>query len=211
MTIAKGELHGRPIEAEVLNFGNWFGKTWLVELGGSYTPLFLAIEADSMSDAIDELSDSKYGHQIHVAEEDLGDYPEDSRHYDGQGRVIDLDHVMVYGKENCERPWPCLIYKDEPFVNLTGTDIKVGNRIIVAQNTLPVNMERSFTTEEDGVEIVHEYCDDEVPDPREGIYFIVPRELSLQYPQRGDLIYPREPKLLTDSNIIECRSLGKAV
>ena len=64
-----------------------------MELGGCYTPLFLVVEADSMTDAIDELSDNKtYGHQIHVPDEDLGDYPEDDRHYDGNGRVIDLDY-----------------------------------------------------------------------------------------------------------------------
>ena len=68
----------------VLNPDGWFGKTWLLELGGSYTPLFLVVEADTISDAIDELSDNEtYGHQIHVPDEDLGDYPEDDRHYDG--------------------------------------------------------------------------------------------------------------------------------
>ena len=39
----------------VLNPDGWFGKTWLLELGGCYTPLFLVVEADSLSDAIDEL------------------------------------------------------------------------------------------------------------------------------------------------------------
>ena len=68
----------------VINPDGWFGKTWLLELGGSYTPLFLVVEADTISDAIDELSDNEtYGHQIHVPDEDLGDYPEDDRHYDG--------------------------------------------------------------------------------------------------------------------------------
>ena len=30
----------------VLNPGDWFGKTWLLEIGGSYWPLFLIVEAD---------------------------------------------------------------------------------------------------------------------------------------------------------------------
>ncbi len=61
------ELTGIP----VLNPGGWFGKTWLMELGGSYSPLFLVVEADSVSDAIDELNDSEtYGHQIHLPDED---------------------------------------------------------------------------------------------------------------------------------------------
>jgi hypothetical protein len=97
------DLHDLP----VINPGGWWGKTWLIEVGGSYTPLFLVVEADNVSDAIDELSDDEtYGHQIHVPEEDLGDYPEDDRHYDGSGRVIDLDHLMIHGREGCDLPYP---------------------------------------------------------------------------------------------------------
>jgi hypothetical protein len=100
-------------EIPVLNAGGWFGKTWLLELGGSYTPLFLVVEADTVSDAIDELSDNEtYGHQIHVPDEDLGDYPEDDRHYDGCGRVIDLDHLMVYGEERKDVPFPVKYHGD---------------------------------------------------------------------------------------------------
>jgi hypothetical protein len=98
----------------VLNPDGWFGKTWLLELGGSYTSLFLIVEADSISDAIDELSDNEtYGHQIHVLDSDLGDYPEDDRHYDGSGRVIDLDHLMIHGKERSEEPYPVKYHGDE--------------------------------------------------------------------------------------------------
>lgn len=91
----------------VINPGGWFGKAWLVEIGGSYTPLFLVVEADTISDVIDELSDDPtFGPQIHVSEGDLGDYPEDDCHYDGSVRVIDLDHVMIHGREGCDLPMP---------------------------------------------------------------------------------------------------------
>lgn len=101
-------LNGHDLtDIPVLNPGNWFGKAWLVEIGGSYTPLFLVVEADTVSDAIDELSDDKtYGHQLHVPDSDLGDYPEDDRHYDGSGRVIDLDHLMIHGQERTDLPYP---------------------------------------------------------------------------------------------------------
>lgn len=93
-------------DISVINPGGWFGKAWLVEIGGSYTPLFLVVEADSVSDAIDELSDDPtYGPQIHVSDDDLGDYPEDERRYDGSGRVIDLDWVQVHGREGCDLPY----------------------------------------------------------------------------------------------------------
>jgi hypothetical protein len=98
----------------VLNPGGWFGKCWLLELGGSYTPLFLVVEADSVSDAIDELSDNEsFGHQIHVTDSDLGDYPENDRHYDGSGRVIDLDHLLVHGQERSEIPFLVKYHGDD--------------------------------------------------------------------------------------------------
>ena len=59
MTItARGNLNGHDLtDVPVLNPGDWFGKAWLVEIGGSYSSLYLIVEADSMSDAIDELAD----------------------------------------------------------------------------------------------------------------------------------------------------------
>ena len=101
------------IEIPVINPGNWFGTTWLLELGGSYTSLFLIVEAKSMEDAIDELSDNEtYGHQIQVPDEDLGDYPEDSRYYNGSGRVLDLDHLLIHGQERTDVPFPVKYHGD---------------------------------------------------------------------------------------------------
>lgn len=106
---ASATFHGRELnDIPVLNPGDWFGKTWLLEIGGSYWPLFLIVEADSASDAIDELADhEKYGHHIVVAEADLGDYPEDDRHYGPSGQVVDLDHLMIHGMEKNDVPFPC--------------------------------------------------------------------------------------------------------
>jgi hypothetical protein len=114
MITASCKFHDHDLSnIPVINPGGWFGKTWLLELGGSYTPFFLVIEADTLSDAIDELSDNEtYGHQIHVPDEDLTDYPEDSRHYDGSGRVIDLDHLMIYGEERKDVPFPVQYHGD---------------------------------------------------------------------------------------------------
>ena len=111
---AKAVFNGHELnDIPVLNPGDWFGKCWLVEIGGSYWPLFLVVEADSVSDAIDELADNeKYGHQIVVAEEDLGDYPEDDRHYGPSGQVLDLDHLLVHGQEGAECPFPCRYFGD---------------------------------------------------------------------------------------------------
>lgn len=112
---ARGQLGGHDIDAPVLNPGAWFGRTWLLELGGSYTPLFLVVEAESMQDAIDELSDNeKYGHQIHVEDEYLSDYPEDDRQYDSSGRVIDTQWLAIHGDETPRHPkrmaWQCVYH-----------------------------------------------------------------------------------------------------
>ena len=109
---ANGTFHSHELkDMPVINPGDWFGKTWLIEIGGSYSPFFLIVEADSMSDAIDELADhEKYGHNIIVEEADLGDYPEDDRHYGPSGQVLDLDHLMIHGLEGSKTPFPCMYH-----------------------------------------------------------------------------------------------------
>jgi hypothetical protein len=109
---ARGTFGGQELkDIIVLNPGGCFGKTWLLEIGGSYWPLFLVVEADSVSDAIDELADhEKYGQQIVVPPEDLGDYSEDERYYGPSGQVLDLDHLMIHGQEGADCPWPCTYY-----------------------------------------------------------------------------------------------------
>ncbi len=111
---ASARHHGHDLkDIPVLNPGGWFGKTWLVEIGGSYWPLFLIVEADSVTDAIDELADNeKWGHNIVVPPEDIGDYPENERHYGASGQVLDLDHLMIHGQEGTEAPFPCRYHGD---------------------------------------------------------------------------------------------------
>jgi len=111
---ATATINGQEIkDIPVLNPGGWFGKTWLLEIGGSYWPLFLIVEADNVSDAIDELADNeKYGHNIVVVDADLGDYPEDDRHYGASGQVLDLDHLMIHGQEGVNVPFPCRYHGD---------------------------------------------------------------------------------------------------
>ena len=101
----------RQIIAEVVNPGEWFGKTWLVEIGGSVEPSFLVVEADTVCDAIDELADSaEHGHHVVVTDAELADYDPETCHFGPSGQVIDLDWVQVHGTEAPGRhhvPWPC--------------------------------------------------------------------------------------------------------
>lgn len=105
-----GTEHG---DIAVLNPGDYFGRCYLIEIGGSYWPLYLIVEAGNMIDALDVLAENeKYGHQIVVDDEDLADYPENGRVYSATGKVLDLDHVQVYGYDGEECPFPCLYHGD---------------------------------------------------------------------------------------------------
>jgi hypothetical protein len=48
-----------------------------------------------------------------VPDKDLGDYPENDRHYDGSGRVIDLDHLMIHGQERSDTPFGVKYHGDK--------------------------------------------------------------------------------------------------
>lgn len=106
---ANATFHGHElIDIPVINPGGWFGKTWLIEIGGSYSAFYLVVEADSMSDAIDELADDeKHAHHIVAEEECLSDYDAESCHYGPSGQVLDLDHLMIHGDEGSATPCPC--------------------------------------------------------------------------------------------------------
>lgn len=107
-------LYGQNLtDVPVINPGDWFGKTWLLEVGGCYSPLFLVVEADSASDAIDELADNEqYGHHIVVDEADLGDYDPETSSYGPSGQLIDLDDLMIHGCDGCDVPFHCRYHGD---------------------------------------------------------------------------------------------------
>ena len=47
---ARATFNGHSLtDIPVINPGDWFGKAWLIEIGGSYTPLFLVVEANSVT------------------------------------------------------------------------------------------------------------------------------------------------------------------
>jgi len=110
---ASFKFHGHDLTADVVNPGDWFGKTWLICIEGGFTPLFLIVESDSASDAISELADSEeYGHHIIVDEADLGDYDPETCEYSGSGKVIDTDWLSVHGCEGCSIPFKCRYHGD---------------------------------------------------------------------------------------------------
>ena len=78
---ANGTFHGHELkDMPVINPGDWFGKTWLIEIGGGYSPIFIIVEADSVSNAIDELADHEKDHQPLAAQTGNGVHQGTSRH-----------------------------------------------------------------------------------------------------------------------------------
>lgn len=110
---ARFTFNGHELTADVVNAGNWFGKTWLIVIEGGFTPLLLIVEADSPTDAISELADSdEFGHHIVVSEADLGNYDPETCEYSGSGKVIDTDWLSIHGCEGCAVPFPCRYHGD---------------------------------------------------------------------------------------------------
>jgi hypothetical protein len=111
---AKGQLNGHQLnDLIVINPGDWFGKTYLIEIGGNYSPLYLVVEADTVADAIDELADNEqWGHLITVPDEDLDDYDPDDCHFGPNGQVLDLDWLLIHGQEGSACPFPCRYFGD---------------------------------------------------------------------------------------------------
>jgi hypothetical protein len=97
-----GSYGEREVEnCEYVNREEWFGKTWLIEIGGSYVSLFFVVEADYESAAIDELVDSEWGHLLKTDEQCL--YCENMNYENCEcsfagnySERVDLDYVMVY-------------------------------------------------------------------------------------------------------------------
>ena len=122
---AKATFNGQELsDIPVINAGDWFGKCWLLEIGGSYSPLFLAVEADTACGAIEELAeDDKYGHHITVDEADLGDYDLDDCHFGPNGQVLDLDWLLIHGQEGTDCPFRCIYFgADLPADGMKPTD-----------------------------------------------------------------------------------------
>jgi hypothetical protein len=111
---AKATFHGHDLtNIPVLNPGDWFGKCWLLEIGGSHSPVYLIAEADGLDDAIDVLADDeKYGHNIVVSDDDLDDYDLNDCHFGPSGQVLDLDWLLIHGQDDSDCPFPCRYFGD---------------------------------------------------------------------------------------------------
>lgn len=105
------DRRGETGQADVVNPAGWFGRTWLIEVGCGFSSFMFVVEADGACDAIDEFSDSEFGHLIHIDPQDMQDYPEDypedEGYCDGSGRRCDLDDFRLDGPEGRhDSPFP---------------------------------------------------------------------------------------------------------
>ena len=101
-TFAGHELKG----INVVNPGSC-GKTWLFEIEGCLSPLFLILEGKNVCHAIDELAESKdFGHTI-VVEYPEGDHDPDDAYHGPSGQLCDLKDLRIHGQEWAKCPFPC--------------------------------------------------------------------------------------------------------
>ena len=109
----------------VVNQGNWFGRTWLCEIGGSMEPIYLVVEAESFCSAIDELADSEtHRYHIVVEDDDLDDYDPDECSFGPSGQILDLDWLLLHGDESKAVPFPCRYFGDDlPEDGIDPTDL----------------------------------------------------------------------------------------
>jgi hypothetical protein len=100
--VIKAHVGNRSYHVDGLaNRGKWFGKTWLIMIGMGFESFNVIVEADNANDAIDELTDSHYGHLIKT--DDTCEYCE-REDYDrcvctfggNGGERVDLDNVQIY-------------------------------------------------------------------------------------------------------------------
>lgn len=85
----------------LVNRGDWWGKTWLLEIGLGFSSVFYVVEGDNETDVIDTFADSKHSHMIdddnicEFCEED--DFDNCTCTFAGNdGHRVNLDNVMLH-------------------------------------------------------------------------------------------------------------------
>jgi len=88
-------------KATVINPGNWFGNTYLINANGS---LFI-VEASDDADAIEEFANSKFGRMILVDEETVEEYTKegwlDDLTYTESGYVDIVNYFTMHKTQEC--------------------------------------------------------------------------------------------------------------
>lgn len=99
--LARGLYDGNEKDVEVLNPGEWFGKTHLLVIDPQCyaDPILFCVEADHLSDAIEIFCESEQGKahcgiDIEVAGCDYGFENEDGTKTDLKGNVIAKDNPL---------------------------------------------------------------------------------------------------------------------
>ena len=87
------QLGEDPQQVTFVNPGEWFKKRWLIGVGIGFSCLFYIVEADCESDAIDELTDSDWGH---IVKSECGHEDREDCSFAGNyGEHVDLDEIRI--------------------------------------------------------------------------------------------------------------------
>ena len=79
----------------LVNRGEWWGETYLIEVGMGYSSLFFVVEAGNEQDALDTFADSKYSHLIDVDHDGI-EYDIEYCYAGNDGHAVDLDYVAIH-------------------------------------------------------------------------------------------------------------------
>jgi len=80
----------------LINRGDYFGETYLIEIGMGFDTATFIVEAGNVQDALDVFVDSKFGHLVIIEDENLKDYDENYISYCGnEGKPCCLDEVIL--------------------------------------------------------------------------------------------------------------------
>jgi hypothetical protein len=103
--VAIGIVDGRCLTATAVNPGEWFGRTWLVSVSAGQNVLHYVIEANSLTNASDMLSESVHGHVIRIQSSEYLDFGVETDEpkccFDGKGQPYDPTVIMSQGRWDC--------------------------------------------------------------------------------------------------------------
>lgn len=123
-TIARGIYAGKEVDVPVINPGQWFGKTHLLVIDPCCyaDPLLFCVEADHLSDALEEFVESEEG-KIHCGI----DIPVEGDDYGWEEATVNgMQKTTLKG--NIYFPHePHYAYVNEPFMSGDGTLADIDN------------------------------------------------------------------------------------
>lgn len=209
---ASFSFHGTEMQdVEVINPGDWFGKTWLLGISCGFDTDFYIVEADSACDAIDELVDSGKGDALLIDEDQFGDYgvatDNPTCSFAGNnGRPVCLDNLLIHGDDRTG--FECLYHVEGWAVPVKPKDLGdvIEKMELVAQSREDIKHPGKFQTcEAYAPYFWHSESNEDIEDRFGNLIsrYEVTAEDRLMFPELANVatVYLRETE---DDFVVEC-------